>query len=86
MERSLIAVGIGLLWGGSLLAVNQVFGDRGPRANILLTGVLHVLLTMATMYAVLSTDASLMLTGVVALSSIALDLLSGKPELTAKFG
>ena len=81
MELSLIAVGIGLLWGGSLLTVNRAFGDYGSCPSIILTGVSHVLLTMGAMYAVLSTDASFMIAGIAAVSIIALSLFSGTRNL-----
>lgn len=86
MEPPLIALGIGLLWGGSLLAVNRLFGDDGSHSSVLLTGVSHVLLTMAAMYPTLSADVSFMLTGTAALAGIALSFLGGGRPLWAKSG
>ncbi|WP_121743496.1 hypothetical protein [Natronorubrum halophilum] len=78
MESLLISVGIGLLWGGLLLAVNRVLGDRHARAFILLLIVVHVLLTMGAVYAPLSTDASLVPVAVTTMSILALDHLSNE--------
>jgi len=86
MDPPLVALGIGLLWGGSLLAVNRLFGDDGPHSSVLFTGVSHVLLTMAAMYATLSVDVSFMLTGTAALVVIALSFLGGGRIRSAKSG
>lgn len=82
MEFPLVALGAGLLWGGTVLIVLRLFGDHGLRPNPILMAVCNVLLAMAVVYVAGSADASVLVAGVVALAVLALGLFSERQRQT----